>query len=48
VDFCRAYDIGSFVGRKPTRTWFKSGFVKSLIQTGSAMRGWAMCPPCTS
>jgi len=31
---CRAYDIGSFVGREPTRTWFKSGFVKSLIQTG--------------
>jgi tripartite-type tricarboxylate transporter receptor subunit TctC len=31
---CRAYDIGSFVGREPTRTWFKNGFVKSLIQTG--------------
>jgi tripartite-type tricarboxylate transporter receptor subunit TctC len=31
---CRAFDIGSFVGRDPTRTWFKSGFVKSLIQTG--------------
>jgi tripartite-type tricarboxylate transporter receptor subunit TctC len=31
---CRAYDIGSFVGREPTRTWFQNGFVKSLIQTG--------------
>ncbi len=31
---CRAYDIGSFVGREPTRTWFRTGFVKSLIQTG--------------
>ena len=31
---CRAYDIGSFLGREPTRTWFKNGFVKSLIQTG--------------
>jgi tripartite-type tricarboxylate transporter receptor subunit TctC len=31
---CRGYDIGSFVGREPTRTWFKTGFVKSLIQTG--------------
>src|SRR5688572_26403919 len=31
---CRAFDIGSFVGREPTRTWFKNGFVKSLIQTG--------------
>jgi tripartite-type tricarboxylate transporter receptor subunit TctC len=31
---CRAYDIGSFVGREPTRTWFKNGYVKSLIQTG--------------
>jgi tripartite-type tricarboxylate transporter receptor subunit TctC len=31
---CRAYDIGSFLAREPTRTWFKNGFVKSLIQTG--------------
>jgi tripartite-type tricarboxylate transporter receptor subunit TctC len=31
---CRAFDIGSFVGRDPTRTWFKNGYVKSLIQTG--------------
>ena len=31
---CRGYDIGSFVGREPTRTWFKNGYVKSLIQTG--------------
>jgi tripartite-type tricarboxylate transporter receptor subunit TctC len=31
---CRGYDIGSFVGREPTRTWFKTGYVKSLIQTG--------------
>lgn len=31
---CRAFDIGSFVGREPTRTWFKTGFVKSLLQTG--------------
>jgi tripartite-type tricarboxylate transporter receptor subunit TctC len=31
---CRAFDIGSFVGREPTRSWFKNGFVKSLLQTG--------------
>src|SRR5688500_10667158 len=31
---CRGYDIGSFLGREPTRTWFKTGFVKSLIQMG--------------
>jgi len=31
---CRAYDIGSFLAEEPTRTWFKNGFVKSLIQTG--------------
>ncbi len=31
---CRAFDIGSFVGRDPTRTWFKNGFVKSMLQTG--------------
>jgi len=31
---CRAFDIGSFVGREPTRTWFKTGYMKSLIQTG--------------
>ena len=31
---CRAFDIGSFVGRDPTRTWFRNGFVKSLLQTG--------------
>ena len=31
---CRAFDIGSFIGRDPTRTWFKNGYVKSLIQTG--------------
>jgi tripartite-type tricarboxylate transporter receptor subunit TctC len=31
---CRAFDIGSFVGREPTRSWFKNGFVKTLLQTG--------------
>ena len=31
---CRAFDIGSFVGREPTRSWFKNGFVRSLLQTG--------------
>ncbi len=31
---CRGYDIGSFIGREPTRGWFKTGFVKSLVQTG--------------
>jgi len=36
---CRAYDIGSFVGREPTRTWFKNGIVKSLIQTGRKRDG---------
>jgi tripartite-type tricarboxylate transporter receptor subunit TctC len=36
---CRAFDIGSFVGRDPTRTWFKNGFVKSLLQTGRKRDG---------
>ena len=36
---CRAFDIGSFVGRDPTRTWFKNGFVKSLLQTGRRRDG---------
>ena len=31
---CRAFDIGSFLGREPTRSWYKNGFVHSLIQTG--------------
>jgi tripartite-type tricarboxylate transporter receptor subunit TctC len=31
---CRAFDIGSFLAREPTRTWYETGFVKSLIQTG--------------
>lgn len=31
---CRAYDIGSFIAREPTRTWYKTGIVRSLIQTG--------------
>ncbi|HWP22773.1 MAG TPA: tripartite tricarboxylate transporter substrate-binding protein [Candidatus Binatia bacterium] len=31
---CRAFDIGSFLGREPTRTWYKTGYVRSLIQTG--------------
>jgi tripartite-type tricarboxylate transporter receptor subunit TctC len=31
---CRAFDLGSFVAREPTRTWYKTGVVKSLIQTG--------------
>ncbi len=26
---CRAYDIGSFLAREATRTWFKNGFVKA-------------------
>ena len=31
---CRAFDIGSFLAREPTRSWFKNGVVRSLIQTG--------------
>jgi tripartite-type tricarboxylate transporter receptor subunit TctC len=31
---CGAHDLGSFIAREPTRTWFKTGVVKSLIQTG--------------
>lgn len=31
---CRAHDLGSFIAREPTRTWFKTGLVRSLIQTG--------------
>ena len=31
---CRAFDLGSFIAREPTRTWYKTGVVKSMIQTG--------------
>ena len=31
---CRAFDLGSFIAREPTRTWYRTGVVKSLIQTG--------------
>src|SRR5918999_2036921 len=32
---CRAGTVSAYVGREPTRTWIKSGFVRALAQSGS-------------
>ena len=32
---CRAGTVSAFVGREPTRTWVKSGFVRALVQSGA-------------
>jgi len=32
---CRAGTVSSFVGRDPTRTWYKNGFVLALAQSGA-------------
>src|SRR6185503_20485632 len=32
---CRAGTVSAFVGREPTRTWIKNGFVRGLVQSGS-------------
>lgn len=32
---CRAGTVSAFVGREPTRTWMKSGFVRALVQSGA-------------
>jgi tripartite-type tricarboxylate transporter receptor subunit TctC len=34
---CRAGTVSAYVGREPTRTWIKKGFVRALAQSG-AMR----------
>ncbi len=31
---CRAGTLSAFVVREPTRTWYKNGFVKPLVQSG--------------
>lgn len=32
---CRAGTVSAFVGREPTRTWIKKGFVRGLVQSGT-------------
>lgn len=32
---CRAGTVSAYVGREPTRTWIKSGFVRALVQSGT-------------
>lgn len=32
---CRSGTVSAFVGREPTRTWIKSGFVRALVQSGA-------------
>ena len=32
---CRAGTVSAYVGREPTRTWIKSGFVRALVQSGA-------------
>lgn len=31
---CRAGTVSAYVGREPTRTWIKKGFVRALVQSG--------------
>jgi len=32
---CRSGTVSAYVGREPTRTWMKSGFVRALVQSGA-------------
>jgi tripartite-type tricarboxylate transporter receptor subunit TctC len=32
---CRAGTVSAYVGREPTRTWIKKGFVRALAQSGA-------------
>jgi tripartite-type tricarboxylate transporter receptor subunit TctC len=32
---CRAGTVSAYVGREPTRTWIKKGFVRALVQSGA-------------
>jgi tripartite-type tricarboxylate transporter receptor subunit TctC len=32
---CRAGTVSAYVGREPTRTWIKKGFVRALAQSGT-------------
>jgi tripartite-type tricarboxylate transporter receptor subunit TctC len=32
---CRAGTVSAYVGREPTRTWIKRGFVRALVQSGA-------------
>jgi tripartite-type tricarboxylate transporter receptor subunit TctC len=31
---CRAGTVSAYLGREPTRTWIKSGFVRAVVQSG--------------
>ena len=33
---CRSGTVSAYVGREPTRTWIKTGFVRALVQSGAA------------
>jgi tripartite-type tricarboxylate transporter receptor subunit TctC len=32
---CRAGTVSAYVGREPTRTWIKTGFVRAMVQSGT-------------
>ena len=32
---CRAGTVSAYVGREPTRSWIKTGFVRALVQSGA-------------
>ena len=32
---CRSGTVSAYVGREPTRSWIKSGFVRALVQSGA-------------
>ena len=32
---CRAGTVSAYVGREPTRTWIKKGFVRAMVQSGT-------------
>jgi tripartite-type tricarboxylate transporter receptor subunit TctC len=32
---CRAGTVSAYLGREPTRTWMKTGFVRALVQSGT-------------
>jgi tripartite-type tricarboxylate transporter receptor subunit TctC len=32
---CRAGTVSAYVGREPTRTWIKNGFIRALVQSGA-------------
>jgi hypothetical protein len=32
---CRAGTVSAYVGREPTRTWIKNGFVRAVTRSGT-------------